>query len=161
VTQVPGPPPPAADIEVTKVAGTQAVNVGDDLTYRITATNRGPGSADAVVLTDTPDAGTTFTLTATARGRGTARDITVCDRLPRGFTMRDPGGARLRAGRWCWQIAALQAGRSRTLRIVTTAPKATAPTRVMNVAVLSVGDQAPRFAIARVRILAQPPSFTG
>ena len=255
VTQVAGPPSPPADVEVTKVASTQAVNVGDDLTYRITATNNGPGTADEVVLTDTPDAGTTFvsavpsqgscsagvpvtcnlgslapgasatvlvtvrvnaagplrnavtaitptpaptpgasiavaaarassaptvglrkratptvtvggrsvtfTFTATARGRGTARDITVCDRLPRGFTMRDAGGAKLRAGRWCWDIAALQAGRSRVLKIVTTAPKASAPTRVTNVAVLSTGDQAPRFATARVRILAQPPSFTG
>lgn len=254
VIQVQAPPPPPANVRVTKVAETQAVNVGDNLTYRITATNHGPGTADSVLITDTLDAGTTlvsavpsqgtcsasapvscdvgslapgasatvdvtvrvdaagplrnavtavtptpvptpgqiaveasrassapivtlrkraspnvvrggesvtFTLTATAHGRGTARNITVCDRLPTGFAMRDPGAARKRDDRWCWQIDALAGGQSRTLTMVTTAPAVGSTTRVTNTAVLAVGDQAPLFAIAHVRILAASPSFTG
>jgi uncharacterized repeat protein (TIGR01451 family) len=48
-------PPVPSDVVVTKTVDQQAVNVGDQLTYRITATNRGPGPASSVLVTDTPD----------------------------------------------------------------------------------------------------------
>jgi len=106
-------------------------------------------------------AGVTWTLTATARGRGTARDITICDTLPHGFTVVSAGGARLRDGRWCWTIDALAAGSSRTLRLVTRAPSVGRRTRVTNVATLAFADQSPRFARARVVIVPPGARFTG
>jgi uncharacterized repeat protein (TIGR01451 family) len=103
----------------------------------------------------------TFSLTATARGRrGTARNVTVCDRLPRGFTVVSRGGGQLRDGRWCWRIAALAAGSSRTVRIVTRARSVSRVTRVTNVATLVSGDL-PRFARARVVIVPPSSRLTG
>ena len=45
-----------ADIEVTKTADAQQVTVGDVLTYRVSVVNRGPGPAEDVLVTETPDA---------------------------------------------------------------------------------------------------------
>jgi uncharacterized repeat protein (TIGR01451 family) len=45
-----------ADIEVTKTASAQQVTVGDVLTYRVSVVNRGPGPAEDVLVTETPDA---------------------------------------------------------------------------------------------------------
>jgi uncharacterized repeat protein (TIGR01451 family) len=50
-------PQPQADVVVSKAASTGRVNVGGELTYRITATNRGGGTASSVIVTDTPDPG--------------------------------------------------------------------------------------------------------
>jgi len=253
------PPPLPADVVVTKTASTTNVNVGESFTYTVTAHNRGPGPADNVVVTDTPDpalqfvsavpsqgtctsgvpvrcdlgplapgasatvvvtviavaAGSlsnsvtaitptitptptpaptdqiavagvtvqspprvllrkrgsprivraggqvTWTLTATARGNGTARNVTICDRLPRGFTMVSSGGARLQDGRWCVTIPSLQAGSSRTVQIITRAPSVASVTRLTNVATLSVADQAPRTARARVRVVPPRARLTG
>ena len=43
---------PTADVTVTKTDGVTTSNVGDQLTYTITATNNGPSPADAVTITD-------------------------------------------------------------------------------------------------------------
>jgi uncharacterized repeat protein (TIGR01451 family) len=51
------PPPPAPDVTVTKTADASQVDVGSEITYRITATNRGAGPAESVIVTDTPDPG--------------------------------------------------------------------------------------------------------
>jgi uncharacterized repeat protein (TIGR01451 family) len=45
-----------ADVEVTKTASAQQVTVGDVLTYRMSVVNRGPGPAEDVLVTETPDA---------------------------------------------------------------------------------------------------------
>jgi uncharacterized repeat protein (TIGR01451 family) len=103
----------------------------------------------------------TFTMTATARGRGSARDVDVCDRLPRGFTVVARGGARLRGGRWCWRLNALAAGSSRTVRLATRARSVSRVTPVTNVATLAFGDQPPRFARARVVIVPPSSRLTG
>jgi hypothetical protein len=103
----------------------------------------------------------TFTLTATAAGRGTARDITVCDRMPALLDVVDRGGARLRDGRWCWDIASLPSGSSRTLRITVRAGSVSQGRRVTNIAALTAGTQAPRFARAAVRIVPPRARLTG
>jgi large repetitive protein len=51
------PPVLPGDVVVTKTADAQQVSVGGELTYRITATNRGAGTPDSVLVTDTPDPG--------------------------------------------------------------------------------------------------------
>jgi uncharacterized repeat protein (TIGR01451 family) len=48
-------PAPAPDVVVSKTSDTRLVNVGGEVRYRITATNRGQGAAASVVVTDTPD----------------------------------------------------------------------------------------------------------
>jgi uncharacterized repeat protein (TIGR01451 family) len=48
-------PGPAPDVGVTKTSDTGAVDVGGEVRYRITATNRGAGAASSVLVTDTPD----------------------------------------------------------------------------------------------------------
>jgi uncharacterized repeat protein (TIGR01451 family) len=250
VTFTAPPAPPPSDVTVTKTADAQQVNVGSEITYRITATNGGPGPAESVIVTDTPDPGlqvvsvtpsqgtcsagvpiscqvgplasgatatvvvvaratepgtlrngvtaipaTTpdghidvesstsqspprvtlrkrasratvrpggtvdFVLTATARGTGTARDIEVCDRLPSGLSIVSSGGARVRNGQPCWTIGRLDAGESRALRLRVRV--AGGPRRITNVATLTFGDQAPRTARARIRVLAAPAQFTG
>jgi uncharacterized repeat protein (TIGR01451 family) len=249
-------PPGPADVVVTKTANASVVNVGGRLTYTITAHNRGPQTAAAVVVTDTPNAnerpvsatpsqGTctlgleircelgaipsgasatvtvvveataagplrnaasaltptptvrppdeidvageiarsapvvrlrkrasrssvtpgghvAFSLTATNAGRGTARGVRVCDRIPRAFDVVDPGGATRQAdGRWCWTIARLADGASRTLRIAVRARSVSTATRVVNVATLTAGDRAPRIARAAVRIVPPGARLTG
>lgn len=250
-------PPGPADVVVTKTASASTVNVGQQLTYTITAHNRGPATAAAVVVTDTPSAneklvsvtpsqGTctpgveircdlgaiasgasatvslvvqataagplrnaasaitptptvtpppdrigvagataqsapvvtlrkrasrpsvapggrvTFTLIARNAGPGTARGIRVCDRVPRAFDVVDAGGARRQAdGRWCATIARLARGATRTLRIVARARSVSEPTRTLNLATLTAGNRAPRFARARVRIVPPGARLTG
>jgi uncharacterized repeat protein (TIGR01451 family) len=104
----------------------------------------------------------TWSLTATARGNGTAFRITVCDRLPRGFTVVSAGGARRHPdGRWCWTIGSLTAGATRTVRLVTRAPSVGTTLRRTNLATLAYADQAPRFASARIRVVPPNAPFTG
>jgi len=57
VTFTAPPAPPAPDVTVTKTVDAPQVDVGSELTYRITATNRGTGPAESVIVTDTPDPG--------------------------------------------------------------------------------------------------------
>ena len=56
-TAAPTPPVPPADVVVTKTANVAQVGVGGQVTYTITATNRGAGPAPTVIVTDTPDPG--------------------------------------------------------------------------------------------------------
>jgi uncharacterized repeat protein (TIGR01451 family)/CSLREA domain-containing protein len=49
-----------ADLEISKADSPDPVTVGDNLTYTITVTNRGPDAAANVVVTDTLPSGVTF-----------------------------------------------------------------------------------------------------
>jgi|GEM_PF-1749578 len=49
-----------ADLEISKADSPDPVTVGDNLTYTITVTNRGPDPATKVVVTDTLPSGVTF-----------------------------------------------------------------------------------------------------
>jgi uncharacterized repeat protein (TIGR01451 family)/CSLREA domain-containing protein len=51
---------PEADLEISKVDSPDPVTVGENLTYTITVTNRGPDAAANVVVTDTLPSGVTF-----------------------------------------------------------------------------------------------------
>jgi large repetitive protein len=88
-----------------------------------------------------PGAQVRFTLTATARGRGIARQVRVCDALPRGMTVVDRGGAQRQAPgrRWCWTIASLAAGRSRSVHL-TVRVSASSGRTVTNLAVLTFAN---------------------
>jgi uncharacterized repeat protein (TIGR01451 family) len=46
------PPPPEADLAVTKSGPADPVTEGDDVTYTVNVSNNGPDTAESVVLTD-------------------------------------------------------------------------------------------------------------
>jgi uncharacterized repeat protein (TIGR01451 family) len=54
------PPPPAADLSLTKSAAPTSVEVGGTVTYTLTVANAGPDAATGVVVTDALPAGMTF-----------------------------------------------------------------------------------------------------
>jgi uncharacterized repeat protein (TIGR01451 family) len=60
VTQVTNVVPTQADLGVTLAGPLQAIIVNDSMTYNITATNLGPGTAPAVLLTNTLPPGVIF-----------------------------------------------------------------------------------------------------
>jgi uncharacterized repeat protein (TIGR01451 family) len=71
----------AADLAITKSASPDAVVVGSDVTYTITVTNRGPGTAASVVVTDNLPTSTSFvscqtTGGGTCGGSGNNRNVT-------------------------------------------------------------------------------------
>jgi uncharacterized repeat protein (TIGR01451 family) len=76
------PPSPAPDLSVTKTADTNTVDVGGELTYRITARNAGPGAASHVVVTDTPDPGLQIVSVTPSQGTCSAGVPIVCDLGP-------------------------------------------------------------------------------
>jgi uncharacterized repeat protein (TIGR01451 family) len=51
---------PDADLQVTQTAAPGSADVGQNLTYTLTITNRGPTSASSVTVTDTLPSGVTF-----------------------------------------------------------------------------------------------------
>jgi uncharacterized repeat protein (TIGR01451 family) len=46
------PPPPSVDVQIVKTASVTSATVGDDVTYTLTVTNNGPGTATSVVADD-------------------------------------------------------------------------------------------------------------
>ncbi len=57
-----------ADLEISKFDAPDPVTVGDNLTYTITVTNRGPDAATNVVVTDTLPSGVTFVSATSSQG---------------------------------------------------------------------------------------------
>ncbi|OQX03592.1 MAG: hypothetical protein BWK73_39080, partial [Thiothrix lacustris] len=56
------------DLEITKVADKPNVGSGDTVRYTITLTNKGPGAATGVEVTDQLPAGVTYNAHATLKG---------------------------------------------------------------------------------------------
>jgi uncharacterized repeat protein (TIGR01451 family) len=244
-------PIPAPDVTVTKTANFRLVNVGDEVTYTNTATNRGTATAPSVILADNPspnlqvmsaspsqgicgdavpivcDVGplapgasatvvvvaralapgvlpngvvvlpaapppagqdeadviavagpivrlrktasvstvstgghVTFSLTATAHGRGVAHGIVVCDDVPAGFAVVNAHGGRHIRSHWCWTIAGLAGGHSRTLTLDVRALATSQPKTLVNEALLDFADRPQQRATAAVRVL-PAARFTG
>jgi uncharacterized repeat protein (TIGR01451 family) len=72
------PPPPSADLSVTKTDSPDPAHVGQKLTYTVVVTNNGPDSATAVTLTDTLPKTTGFGTVSTDTG--------TCTRTKAGVT---------------------------------------------------------------------------
>jgi uncharacterized repeat protein (TIGR01451 family) len=68
-----------ADLEIVKTASPDPVNPGETLTYTLTVTNNGPGSADNVVVTDTLPSHVTWVSTTPAQGSCSAPSGVVCE----------------------------------------------------------------------------------
>jgi uncharacterized repeat protein (TIGR01451 family) len=71
-----------ADLSVTQIASPNPVLTGSNVTYNITVTNNGPGTAESLTLTDNLSANTTFvscdaTGGAICGGSGNARFVTI------------------------------------------------------------------------------------
>jgi uncharacterized repeat protein (TIGR01451 family) len=64
----PGPPAPLVDLAVTKLDTPDPVSVGNRLRYTIRVTNRGPGRATGVVVTDVLPGGLTLISTDPSQG---------------------------------------------------------------------------------------------
>lgn len=103
-----------ADIAVTKTVDEPAPNVGENVTFTVTATNNGPANATGVEVTDGLPAGLTF-VSATPSGATTYAQATGL-----------------------WSIGSLAVGASATLQIVATV---TEPGLVTNTATVSASDQ--------------------
>jgi uncharacterized repeat protein (TIGR01451 family)/CSLREA domain-containing protein len=67
-------PQPSADLSVTTNDAPDPVNAGEDLTYTVTVTNRGPFDATGVVLTDTIPPSTTFVSATPTQGADCTHD---------------------------------------------------------------------------------------
>jgi hypothetical protein len=71
------PPPPMANLSVTKSDAPDPVTVGQNLTYTINVTNGGPDPATGVVLTDTLPGNVTFVSANSSQGSCTRVGVTV------------------------------------------------------------------------------------
>ena len=87
------PPLPMVDVRITKTTGAATLTAGDPITYTITVTNAGPGTASAITVIDDflDSLGITFTSTGTggasgftASGAGDLSDVLV---IPAGATI--------------------------------------------------------------------------
>ncbi|HJU39647.1 MAG TPA: DUF5979 domain-containing protein, partial [Tahibacter sp.] len=103
-----------ADIAVAKIVDNAAPNVGENVTFTVTATNNGPADATGVEVTDGLPAGLAF-VSATPSGTTTYAPATGI-----------------------WSIGALALGASETLEIVATV---TDPGLITNTATVSASDQ--------------------
>src|ERR1019366_1138366 len=104
----------AADIAMTKTVSSATPNVGDNVTFTVTATNNGPSNATGVQVTDLLPAGLTFV-----------------SALPSGATTYNSGTG-------LWNIGALSNGANATLSIFATV---TGTGAVTNTATRTAGNQ--------------------
>jgi len=61
-------PPSSADLELTKTSNNVVIRPGDTMTFTLTLVNKGPSTANAVVVRDVIPAGLTFVSATTATG---------------------------------------------------------------------------------------------
>src|SRR6266702_2656195 len=82
-TPAPPPPPPAPspkiDLVITKAATPNPATVGDNLTYTLKVTNKGPNQANNVVVTDSLPSETTFVSVSTDKGTCTGTNAISCN----------------------------------------------------------------------------------
>ncbi len=97
-----------ADVALTKVVSNAAPNVGDNVTFTLTATNNGPSSAQAVTVSDVLPAGLTF-------------------------VSASPGGV-YNSGTGVWTVGNLANGANSVLQIVATV---TSPAVITNTATVT------------------------
>ncbi len=69
----------SADLGLIMAAAPDPVNLGQDLTFVITVTNGGPGTATGVILTDTLPAGASLSLVNPSQGVCTGTAIITCN----------------------------------------------------------------------------------
>jgi uncharacterized repeat protein (TIGR01451 family) len=62
------PPPPSADVSLTKTASPNPATVGSPITYTLTAANAGPDSAAGVSVSDPLPSGVSFASASTSQG---------------------------------------------------------------------------------------------
>jgi uncharacterized repeat protein (TIGR01451 family) len=79
----PPPPPPAPspkiDLVITKSAAPNPVTLGDNVTYTLKVTNKGPNQANNVVVTDSLPSETTFVSVSTNKGTCTGTNAITCN----------------------------------------------------------------------------------
>lgn len=68
-----------ANVSITKTASHASVQAGSRVTYTLTATNSGPGAAQDVVITDTPQSAMTFVSASTGQGSCTTGFPLTCN----------------------------------------------------------------------------------
>src|SRR5690606_39127525 len=61
-------PQSTANVSITKTASHKSVSAGKRITYTLTATNSGQGTAQNVVITDTPQSGMKFVSASAQQG---------------------------------------------------------------------------------------------
>ncbi len=94
----------------------------------------------------------TFTLTVTSRGPGTAINVQVCDRLPEAMSFVSVPGGRIVFGDACWRLGNMPAGATRTLKAIV---KVNAVARVgfhINTAVATADNTTQRFSKRKVNV---------
>ena len=91
-----------------------------------------------------------YTIRVSNPTRGVARDVQLCDRLPTGLAyVGSKPDAKFTAGRHCWSVGTLAAGRSRTYRITVRVLKGVFGSKVNRV---MVSGQEARTQAARATI---------
>jgi uncharacterized repeat protein (TIGR01451 family) len=76
------PPPPTSsqiDLAITKVATPNPVTLGENVTYTLKVTNKGPDEATNVVVTDALPSETTFVSVSTDKGTCTGTNAITCN----------------------------------------------------------------------------------
>jgi uncharacterized repeat protein (TIGR01451 family) len=79
-----GPPPPGADLSVTKTDAPDPISVGNELVYTITVKNAGPLTATGVKLTDTLPASVGFVSVSSGCSRSGSTVTCALGTLPKG-----------------------------------------------------------------------------